>query len=87
MLVYTVSMKIILYKENRHVVMRVASDKLDQYVGENYERWDEFIVDLANELDGRPGVKRKSYDTWWWDERKEQEAEEYITYFYLKHGK
>jgi hypothetical protein len=26
-----------------------------------------------------------SYDTWHWDLRKQQEAEEYITYFYLKH--
>jgi hypothetical protein len=30
-------------------------------------------------------VRRMSYDTWHWDLRKQQEAEEYITYFYLKH--
>ena len=84
-------MKIILFKENRHVVMQVMSGKLGEVedfdqVHEPIGRWDEFIVDLANDLKDRPGVKRMSYDTWWWDERKEQEAEEYVTYFYLKHG-
>ena len=78
-------MKITLYKDKRHVVMTVLidSDANDS----TYERWDEFIIDLANELKDRSGVKRMSYDTWWWDERKEIEAEEYVTYFYLKHGK
>jgi hypothetical protein len=42
-------------------------------------------MDMAKELDGRQGVKRMSYDTWHWDLRRRQEAEEYITYFYLKH--
>lgn len=83
-------MNIIIYKENRHVVMQVA--KIDHHdnvviLDDTYERWDEFIVDIANDLKDRKGVRRMSYDTWWWDERKSQEAEEYITYFYLKHGK
>lgn len=78
-------MKIITYKEKRHVVMQVSS-KLDMANDVDYERWDEFVIDMANELKDRPGVKRMSYDSWWWDERKEQEAEEYVTYFYLKHG-
>lgn len=84
-------MKIILFKENCHVVMQVMNGKLGEVedfdqVHETLGRWDEFIVDLANDLKDRPGVKRMSYDTWWWDERKAQEAEEYVTYFYLKHG-
>jgi hypothetical protein len=41
---------------------------------------------MVKELEHRQGVKRMSYDTWHWDERKHVEAEEYITYFYLKHG-
>lgn len=63
-----------------------VSSKLDMANDVDYERWDEFVIDMANELKDRPGVKRMSYDSWWWDERKEQEAEEYVTYFYLKHG-
>jgi hypothetical protein len=40
---------------------------------------------MVHELDNRRGVRRMSYDTWHWDLRRRQEAEEYITYFYLKH--
>lgn len=85
-------MKITLYKDKRHVVMQVMSGKLAEVddfdqAHQGVERWDEFIVDIADELENRQGVRRVSYDTWWWDERKAQEAEEYITYFYLKHGK
>lgn len=84
-------MKITLYKDKRHVVMTVLSGKLAEaddfdQVHQQVGKWDEFIVDMATELKDRPGVRRVSYDTWWWDERKSQEAEEYITYFYLKHG-
>lgn len=84
-------MKIFLYNEKRHIVMQVMNGKLGEVedfdqVHETLGRWDEFIVDLANDLKDRPGVRRMSYDTWWWDERKAQEAEEYVTYFYLKHG-
>lgn len=77
-------MKIILFKENRHVVMQVTIDPdADDIL---YERWDHFVIDLANDLKDRSGVRRMSYDSWWWDERKAHEAEEYVTYFYLKHG-
>jgi hypothetical protein len=73
-------MKILLEQQGRHVVMRVAHEP-DQYE----LSWDATITDMATELDGRQGVRRMSYDTWHWDLRKQQEAEEYITYFYLKH--
>lgn len=48
--------------------------------------WDADVADMAAELDNRQGVKRMSYDTWHWDLRRKNEAEAYITYFYLKHG-
>lgn len=48
--------------------------------------WDADVADMAAELDHRQGVKRMSYDTWHWDLRRKNEAEAYITYFYLKHG-
>lgn len=67
--------------------MQVVKAEDYEIMRHGFDRWDEFIVDMANELKDRSGVKRMSYDTWWWDERKEQEAEEYVTYFYLKHGK
>ena len=47
---------------------------------------DSTVVDMTAELDNRQGVRRMSYDTWHWDLRRKQEAEEYITYFYLKHN-
>lgn len=75
-------MKIVLEQQGRHLEMYVAHDPNNQF---NLE-WDATIADMAAELDHRQGVKRMSYDVWHWDLRKTQEAEEYITYFYLKHG-
>jgi hypothetical protein len=73
-------MKIVLEQEGGHLVMYVAHEP------NQFElRWDITVTDMAKELDGRQGVKRMSYDTWHWDLRRQQEAEEYITYFYLKH--
>jgi hypothetical protein len=70
-------MKILLEQESGHLVMSVGY--------EDNPMWDAGITDMAAELDHRQGVRRMSYDTWHWDLRKLHEAEEYITYFYLKH--
>ena len=72
-------MKIVLKQEGRHLVMSVV-----MMVSDTVE-WETAIKDMSNELDNRQGVRRMSYDTWHWDLRRKQEAEEYITYFYLKH--
>ena len=72
-------MKIVLEQEGRHLVMSVV-----MMVSDTVE-WETAIKDMSNELDNRQGVRRMSYDTWHWDLRRKQEAEEYITYFYLKH--
>lgn len=74
-------MKILLEHEGKHLVMSVVHD--DSHADDM--RWDVFVNDMAKELDHRQGVRRMSYATWHWDERKHVEAEEYITYFYLKH--
>ncbi len=75
-------MKILLEQEGRHLRMFVVhSDTHADDMG-----WAATIADMDAELRGRQGVKRMSYDTWHWDLRKRREAEEYITYFYLKHG-
>jgi hypothetical protein len=74
-------MKILLEQEGKHLVMSVVHD--DSH--DDDMRWDTFVNDMAKELDHRQGVKRMSYSTWHWDERRHVEAEEYITYFYLKH--
>ena len=73
-------MKIVLKQEGRHLVMSVV-----MMVSDTVE-WETAIKDMSNELDNRQGVRRMSYDTWHWDLRRKQEAEEYITYFYLKHN-
>ena len=73
-------MKIVLEQEGRHLVMSVV-----MMVSDTIE-WETAIKDMSNELDNRQGVRRMSYDTWHWDLRRKQEAEEYITYFYLKHN-
>ena len=72
-------MKIVLKQEGRHLVMSVV-----MMVSDTIE-WEIAIKDMDAELKHRKGVRRMSYDTWHWDLRRQQEAEEYITYFYLKH--
>jgi hypothetical protein len=73
-------MKIVLEQDGGHLVMYIAHEPNQFELS-----WDVTVTDMANELDRRQGVRRMSYDTWHWDLRKQQEAEEYITYFYLKH--
>ena len=70
-------MKILLEQHGGHLEMIVPHDLTS--------RFDITIADMAKELEHRQGVRRMSYDTWHWDLRRQQEAEEYITYFYLKH--
>ena len=77
-------MKILLKQENKHIIMRVVSTDVIDGVDLN---WGVAIADINEELKDRQGVRRMSYDTWHWDLRKSREAEEYITYFYLKHGR
>jgi hypothetical protein len=74
-------MKILLEQEGGHLVMYIAHEPNQFELS-----WDGTVTDMAKELDNRQGVRRMSYDTWHWDLRRKQEAEEYITYFYLKHG-
>ena len=74
-------MKIVLEQVGQHLEMTVEYSKVDDHLD-----LDSTIVDMTAELDHRQGVKRMSYDTWHWDLRRQREAEEYITYFYLKHG-
>jgi hypothetical protein len=71
-------MKILLERVGGHLEMTVPHDLKPS--------WDSTIADMAAELKDRQGVRRTSYDTWHWDLRRRREAEEYITYFYLKHG-
>lgn len=73
-------MKILLEQDGGHLKMSVV-----MMVSDTVE-WETAIKDMSNELDNRQGVRRMSYDTWHWDLRRQHEAEEYITYFYLKHG-
>jgi hypothetical protein len=75
-------MKILLEQEGKHLVMQVVADKI---INGHDWAWDTAVKDMTEELDGRRGVRRMSYDTWHWDERRHVEAEQYITYFYLKH--
>lgn len=74
-------MKILLEQQGNHLKMHVNYSGVDDGI-----EWETAIKDMDAELKGRQGVKRMSYDTWHWDLRRRREAEEYITYFYLKHG-
>lgn len=74
-------MKIVLEQVGQHLEMTVEYSKVDDHLD-----LDSTVVDMIAELDHRQGVRRMSYDTWHWDLRRKREAEEYITYFYLKHG-
>ncbi len=46
--------------------------------------WDEDIESCEAELRDYPGVKRMSYDEWYWED--EKEAQQFITYFTLKYS-
>ena len=70
-------MKILLEQQGGHLVM-IVEHSLKPL-------WDATIADITEELKDRKGVRRMAYDTWHWDLRKRQEADESITYFYLKH--
>jgi len=45
--------------------------------------WTQIIDYVVEELEGRVGVKRMSYDTWHWTSH--SELERFLTYFYLKY--
>jgi hypothetical protein len=75
-------MKILLEQVSGHLEMSVEHND----TAENAISWSATIDDMVVELKDRQGVKRMSYDTWHWDLRRRHEAEEYITYFYLKHN-
>ena len=73
-------MKIVLEQVGQHLEMSVEYTEVN-----DHRDFDITVKDMSAELDHRQGVKRMSYDTWHWDLRRRHEAEEYITYFYLKH--
>lgn len=74
-------MKILLEQKGGHLVMSVDHHEASKTVGE----FDGTVDDMIAELKDRHGVKRMAYHIWHWDLRLKQEAEEYITYFALKH--
>ena len=45
--------------------------------------WTQIVDYVIEELEGRVGVKRMSYDTWHWTSN--DELERFLTYFYLKY--
>ena len=45
---------------------------------------DNIVRSVAEELEGRIGVRRMSYDTWHWTSQNEMER--FLTYYYLKYG-
>jgi len=77
-------MNITLVKENYHWIMELHSE--DSVAARTVDNWGAAVDSVTEELKGRQGVKRMSFNTWHWDGRRENEAREYITYFYLKHG-
>jgi len=79
-------MNITLEQENNHWVMRIHDLGAEHATHREYISWDAALSSCHEELEGRKGVKRMSYDMWHWDGRREQEAREYMTYFMLKHS-
>ena len=82
-------MNITLEQENNHWVMCISATIVVANPVTDAAwtlGWGAAIDACHDELDGRKGVKRMSYDMWHWDGRREQEAREYMTYFMLKHS-
>ena len=76
-------MKIVLEQVGGHLEMKVVATMV---INDEDRNWGAACADITEELKDRPGVKRMSYATWHWDLRLRREAEEYITYYYLKYG-
>jgi hypothetical protein len=77
-------MNITLEQEKNHWIMEIHFEGI--ILGNAVGNWDSQIDSANVELSNRQGVQRKAYNTWHWDGRREQEAREYITYFYLKNS-
>jgi hypothetical protein len=45
---------------------------------------DNLVKTVTEELEGRVGVRRMSYDTWHWTNH--DEMERFLTYYYLKYS-
>lgn len=78
---------IVLYMQIQ-IKPRKHSSKIQMTVYETVDELDTdevIITDCAMLLYDRPGVKRSSYNIWIWDNLRD--AEEFVTYFTLKHSK
>lgn len=80
-------MEIRLTKKRTYYVMHIPWDPHNYGWDKRhgiFKTWDEDIESCAEELLDYPGVKRMSYDEWYWES--ESEAQHFITYFTLKYS-
>ena len=80
-------MEIKLTKKRSHYVMKIPWDPRNYGWDKRLsiaKTWDEDIESCEAELRNYPGVKRMSYDEWFWDSK--NEAQHFITYFTLKYS-
>jgi hypothetical protein len=75
---------------NQYWVMTVPTLMIPKYKieadesGVDVNLIDNLIKTVTEELEGRIGVRRMSYDTWHWTNHNEMER--FLTYYYLKYG-
>ena len=75
---------------NQYWVMTVPNLMIPKYKieadesGVDVNLIDNLIKTVTEELEGRIGVRRMSYDTWHWTNHNEMER--FLTYYYLKYG-
>ena len=75
---------------NQYWVMTVPTLMIPKYKieadesGVDVNLIDSLIKTVTEELEGRIGVRRMSYDTWHWTNHNEMER--FLTYYYLKYG-
>jgi len=64
--------------------LMVPKYKIDPYDGPDINLLDTMVKTVTEELEGRMGVRRMSYDTWHWTNHNEMDR--FLTYYYLKYG-
>ncbi len=64
--------------------LMIPEYKMDPYESPDVNLLDSIVETVIEELEGRVGVKRMSYDTWHWTNQNEMER--FLTYYYLKYG-
>lgn len=82
---YNACMKFIITKTRNTICqMNLIEDEI-VYNSNHSNNWDQAVTDCADELSKMKCARRMAYNQWWWDADKEEEMNQFITFFNLKY--